>query len=123
LKFDNSKKKLVKIIFNETEKYIIKDKDKLFETLDISNNEMLSTEINKKLIESKFIKEGDSFEYVDFIYDYSVEMGLEQINKIKGGTFYFFFEINKTDSINIIRYDNYENEWLIGDFKEESIDK
>lgn len=123
LKFDNRKKKLVTIVYNENTKYIIKDNDKLFETIDTNNNEILSAQINKVLIESKSINGGDDVEYVGFLYDYSVEMDLEQINKIKGGTIYFFYEVNKTGGINIIRYDNYENEWLIEDFKEVPIEK
>jgi hypothetical protein len=113
----------VTIVYNEKTKYIIKDNDKLFETIDTNNNEILSAQINKVLIESKSINGGDDVEYVGFLYDYSVEMDLEQINKIKGGTIYFFYEVNKTGGINIIRYDNYENEWLIEDFKEVPIEK
>jgi len=120
LKFDNLKKKLVRIVFNETPKYIIKDSDKFFETFD-SDKEKLSAEIKKVLIDSKFIKEVDDFKYIDFLYDYSVQMDLEQINKIKGGMIYLFYRVDQIAEINIIRYDNYKSEWLIGDFKEEQI--
>lgn len=121
LKFDNFKKKLTKIIFNNLPKITVKDNDKLFETLNINNKEKIGIEIKKNLVESKLIEKEDNFNYVDYIYDRSVEIDLEQINKIKGGIIYFFYQINKMKGIKIIRYDNYENEWLIGNYKEERI--
>ncbi len=121
LKFDNLKKKLTKAIFSNTSKVVLKDDNKLFETLSLNNRKEIGYEIRKVLIETKSMKKIDDFKYVDFIYDRSVEIDLEQTNKIKGGIIYFFYQLNKFEDLKIIRYDNYENEWLLDDFKEERI--
>ncbi len=121
LMFDKYKKKLAKVIFKKTTTKVIKDNEKLFETLNLNNKEKIHLEIRKVLIESNSMNKNDNFNYIDFMYDHNVKTDLEQFNKITGGTIYFFYQTNKYNSIQIIRYDNYENEWLIGDFKEELI--
>lgn len=54
-------------------------------------------------------KDVNSIKLLDFIYDPGQE------NMI-----YFFYQKN-TKKVEIIRYNNYNNEWLIGDYQEEEI--
>ncbi len=123
LNFNKSINQLKKIIFNDTSVKKRKDDKHLFETLNlIKHKEKISTEIKKVLIENKLLKESANYKYLDFLYDFSAKIDLEQINKVKGGTTYFFYQIKSSiEGVKIVRYDNYENEWLLDGFKEERI--
>lgn len=123
LKFNTITNQLTRITFNETSVKKVKDNKKLFETLNLNQQkETVSNEIKKVLTENKIIKENDSYKYLDFLYDFSAKIDLEQVNKVKGGTTYFFYKVKSSiGGVKIVRYNNYENEWLLDNFKEERI--
>ena len=56
-------------------------------------------------------KDANKIQLLDFIYD----SGQENI-------IYFFCQKN-TKKVEIIRYNNYNNEWLLGDYKEEEVEQ
>jgi len=120
LKFNHLTKKLTRIIFNEDSTKKIKSNDTLFETMDLyQNTEKVTIEIKKVLIENNYLKTDDNFKYLGSIdrshFRYTG-------NRINTGTIYFFYQINKNISIQLIRYDNSENEWLIGNYTEEQME-
>ncbi len=120
LKFDIIKNQLTRVVFNETSVKKIKDNEKLFETLNLTQNkEKVSTEIKSVLIKNKVIKEEDSFEYLGNLdrshYKYTG-------NRTNKGVIYFLYQIKSSiEGVKIVRYNNYENEWLLDNFKEERI--
>ena len=74
------------------------------------------TSISKSL---KTVLDNDSISLLAYIEDYESEKkGLERTF----GFIYFFYKYLNINEIKIIRYSNYSNDWLIGDYIEEKID-
>jgi hypothetical protein len=118
VKLDTNSFKINKLIFSEPSK-IIKDEEQLFRTLDLEQNkEKVSEEIKKVLIENNLLKQNDNFKYLGNI-DLSDYYDDEKYKLRTTGYNYFFYKHDF--STKIIRYDNDDNEWLLGDYKEEEI--
>jgi hypothetical protein len=111
-----NKMKIKKLFFSE-QKVKIKDENELFKTLDLEQNkEKVSEEIKKVLIENNLLKKEDKFNYLGNIDLTSFK---KYQSRFIGGMIYFFYQ--QDFSTKIIRYDNDDNEWLLGDYKEEEI--
>lgn len=109
--------KIKKLIFSESTQNI-KDEKEIFKTLDLDkNSDKVSAEIKKALIENKYLKKEADFKYLGNI---DITPFKERGSRNLGGVIYFFYEVNNL-STNIVRYDCDDNEWLLGDYKEEDI--
>jgi hypothetical protein len=116
VKLDANLFKINKLIFSEPSKKI-KDEQQVFKTLDLEQNkEKVSEEITKVLKQNNLLKQYDKFSYIGEI-DLSYFKGL---GRRTSNLTYFFYEDYHLKT-KIICYDNDNNEWLIGDYKEEEI--
>jgi hypothetical protein len=118
LKFNILNRRLTEIYFDEKNIDKYKDTEKLFETLDFNQNKAkVHILIKDILIDKERMTSDHEFKYLGNVdRSYYEQTG----NRINTETIYFFYQVNE-NGINIIRYDNSHNEWLIGDFKEEQI--
>ncbi len=116
-RFNKNLFNLKKLVFSD--KVIkIKDEEEIFKTLDLDKNiDKVSSEIKKFLIKNKIIDKINNFKYLGNIDLTSFK---KYESRFMGGYIYFFYQENNLIK-KIIRYNNYENEWLIGDYKEEEI--
>ncbi len=116
LSFNNARIK--KIEFSD-KKIKIKDEEQFFKTLDLDKNtEKVSAEIKKVLIESKLLDKINNFKYfgnIDLTNFHDDDLKLRT-----RGTIYLIYQDSHLRK-KIICYDNYDSEWLIGDYKEEEI--
>lgn len=98
----------------------IKDNKQFIRTLDLDKNiEKVSTEIKNILIDNKLLDKINNFKYLGNI-DVSDFKDDERYKIRATGMTYFFYQDNNLMK-KIIRYNNYENEWLIGNYTEEEI--
>ena len=74
--------------------------------------------IKNILIDTKYLKSTDEFTYLE-----NVDRSLYKYDqrRTNTGVIYFFYRVNNNDYMNIVRYDIFDKEWLIGDFYEEKI--
>ena len=97
----------------------IKDDQQLFRTLDLEQNaDKVSNEIRKVLMAKNELTAQDEFKYLGNI-DISDFHDDENYKFRTTGYNYFFYEINRRRKI--IRYNNYNSEWLFSGVKEEPL--
>ncbi len=119
VKLNMNKFGIKEIVF--TDKIVkIKDDGQFIRTLDLDKNvEKLSVKIKKVLIDNKFLDKINNFKYLGNI-DIS-DFNDDEKYKIRAtGITYFIYQDNNLIK-KIIRYNNYNSEWLIGEYKEEEI--
>ena len=106
-----------RLIFSDAIKKI-KDEQKLFKTLDLDKNkEKTANEIRKVLAENNNIRKNDTFRYLGYIDNETLYW---EKYKNRNGILYFFYQLTLQEA-KVIRYDCFNNEWLIGDYREEEI--
>ncbi len=116
LSLNKSTNTINKLTFSESIKKI-KDEDEMFKSLDLEKNiDNVGLEIKKVLIANKHLNNFDTFKYLGNI---DITPFLSQGSRYTG-TIYFLYQDNNVKP-KIIRYNNDDNEWLIGDYKEEEI--
>lgn len=119
-KFSPLHQEICLIEFEEVSK--VKDEKLMMRTPEIKKG-IVFEEIKKILQEynkSVNLKESEILEFFD---DFSAIDDIENSNVRDIGITYFFYQEEVLGPTKIIRYDNYRNLWLIGNFTEQPIEK
>ncbi len=115
--FDKFKGKVNKIILNE--KARIKDNEKYFTDFDIQKNSDDVSNIIQNFISNMKNDIPQKIEYKGFIDDIDTIKDLKNSGIRDNGLTYFFY--TKMNDLCILKYDNFENEWIVIDYMEEEI--
>ena len=114
-----SKDVIGKLIFSDITKNI-KDEQQTFKTLDLNQNkEKVSNEIRKVLAENNNIRKNDTFRYLGYIDNETLYW---EKYKNRNGILYFFYQLTLQEA-KVVRYDCFNKEWLLGDYKEEEVEQ
>ena len=124
--YDIQYNNITKYIFPEKTKLTIPDEKQIFKELDFEHPDsysIISNAIKPVLIASgKRINQND-FKYL-WCFDgnnyYRYDGGGVRDNGI---TYFFYQEIYPYSQVKVIRYDNYEHQWLLDDYKEKIINE
>jgi hypothetical protein len=122
-KFDLKKKKITIIDFqeDEDEKVVcIIDSKKMFREIDLDKRkEAVGDAVTKVLLTHKLIRKEAPFTYLGYIdvSDYNYD---EKLKLRTSGMTYFFYQTSPA-SVKIIRYDNFDSQWLPQKYKEEDV--
>jgi len=122
-KYNSNIDSIKKITFGHSK--FVEDHNKLFVNLDLDENkDTVSQYIKEVLLESKQLNKDNEFKYLGYIDDDDSFFSIKHGNDRSSGRIYFLYQdsLSLLDSIKIIRYNNHEKEWYVGDSKEKVIE-
>jgi hypothetical protein len=117
-KFKNDKK--ISLLLFDEEGEIIYDTKKMFREIDLDKRkEAVGDAVKKVLLTHKLMRKEAPFTYIGYIdvSDYNYD---EKLKLRTTGMTYFFYQTSPA-SVKIIRYNNFDSQWLTGKYKEEDV--
>jgi len=122
-KYNSNIDSIVNVTFSHCK--AVEDHNKLFVNLDLDENkDTVSQYIKEVLLESKQLNKENEFKYLGYIDDSGSFFSIKHGNDRSSGIIYFLYQdsLSLLDSIKIIRYENHEKNWYVGDSKEKVIE-
>jgi hypothetical protein len=114
--YNSKSEKINTLIFNDNNR-IIKDKEKIFYSMNLDEHkEQIEKKIQEILVTHNEINASRTIKYLGYLDDFSFYYSNINSNCRDDGMIYFFYE-DDTNKTKIIRYNNYKNKWIIGDYK------